>query len=60
MRTTLNINDEVLRRLKNYAKDQKMSFAAAFRYVLELGLEDLRRNPDKEPPTPQLKTSPLA
>ncbi len=60
MKTTDNIDDNAMKELKQYAKDRKMSYAAAFRHLIERGLEDLKRNPDKEPPMLQSGTFPRA
>ena len=38
MRTTLNIDDEVLAKVRQYAKDRKMPFCHAVTFLLERGL----------------------
>jgi antitoxin component of RelBE/YafQ-DinJ toxin-antitoxin module len=38
MRTTLNIDDEVLAKVRQYAKDRKMPLVKAVNFLLERGL----------------------
>ena len=49
MRTTINIEDELLERMRDLAKRRQVSFRALLSRVLRLGLERLDPRSDAEP-----------